>query len=150
MVDKGISFPKINMSNNFIEDTIKKGTVVELKNLLRNNKCLNTKNNLNQTPLILAIKYYKLEMIEAIIDSGANLDLCDNEGNTALIISSKLDRVDIIKILLDANANFNIKNKDGETALDIAKRFGNKSSITALCGGKTTKRSYKLFTDFGE
>jgi|SaaInlStandDraft_5_1057022.scaffolds.fasta_scaffold00171_23 ankyrin repeat protein len=153
MCEKNMKLPSINTGTDItdiIEKTIKGGSNIELKNLLRNNNYLNNRNSLNQTPLMIAIKYNNLEMIETIVDSGANLNLYDNDGNTALIISSKLDKEDIIKLLLDSKADFSIKNKKGYTALEIANRFKNKSSIGALSKNSNIRKEYKFFTQYYE
>lgn len=150
MDEKRIKLPKIKIGSEVIEKTIKNGSIIELKNLLRDNDYLNSRNYLNQTPLMIAIKYNNLEMIESIVDSGANLDLYDNNGNTALIISSKLEKEDIIKLLIDSNADLSIKNKEGYTALDIAKRLKNKSSINTLSNHDKKIKEYTFFTQFYE
>lgn len=136
MENEVLILPNINLGFGVIEKTIKEGTPIELKNLLRNRDYINIRNKLKYTPLMISSKYGLCDKTMAILDCGADPNLFDKDGNTALMISARYDRGDIIKILLDANAKINLKNYLGQTALDIANDYNSEYAISSL-----TKRS---------
>lgn len=80
---------------------------------------LNSKNNDEETPLIIASFYsYDKETVKILIEAGANLNLKDRNGYTALMmISMYSDNKEIIKLLLNYGADYTIKNHFGKNML---------------------------------
>ena len=73
------------------------------------------------TPLIAAVRKDDLELVEELIEEGADCNLTDNDGNTPLIVACLFaNEIEIIKLLLNHNANPNIKNKKKLVALQAA------------------------------
>ena len=69
---------------------------------------INQENTHGNTPLIIAIWYYKINVINELIARGVNVNHCTKNNGTALwIAANKLDE-DSLKILLNAGANPNI------------------------------------------
>ena len=54
------------------------------------------------TALMFAVEYNHLDIVRALIEAGANLDLKNNKGETALDIAIKEDNKEIIDILTKA------------------------------------------------
>ena len=77
--------------------------------LLINAGCMiNHENTHGNTPLIIAIWYYKINVINELIARGVNVNHCTKNNVTALwTAANKLDE-NSLKILLDAGANPNI------------------------------------------
>ena len=77
--------------------------------LLINAGCMiNQESTHGNTPLIIAIWYYKMNVINELIARGVNVNHCTKNNVTALwTAANKLDE-DSLKILLDAGANPNI------------------------------------------
>ena len=83
--------------------------------------------NLNQvvdgtTALIEASKRGFYNIVEALIDNGASLDVQDSRGETALMVVSKIQyrpdvHLPILELLLERGANINIQDTKGQTAL---------------------------------
>ena len=71
------------------------------------------------------------EIIEALINAGAEIDAQDNRGNTALHRVSERGHADVVKLLINAGADINAKNKDGDTALHRA-RENNHANVVEL------------------
>lgn len=88
---------------------------------------INTKNDNQQTPLMLAAIESNISTIESLLEFKPELDLQDNNGNTALILAinphypgkriSRNAHV-VAQRLLEHGANPLIKNFAGKTALD--------------------------------
>ena len=80
--------------------------------------------NLGKTALIIASQNNNLDIVELLLDAGANPNKQDIEGNTPLFISLEEDvSENIIQILLEAGADPYIKNNNGANSILIAKRY---------------------------
>lgn len=80
---------------------------------------LNPKNNLGDTPLILAVRVWKgKEMIRMLIDTNRHmLEDKDMKGHTAFMLAAMHGKEEIVRMLAAAGANINAHSKDGYTAL---------------------------------
>ena len=54
-----------------------------------------------QTALMLAVSHGRQEMVRALLDCGANVNVQDDEGSTALMCASEHGRAEIVSLLLD-------------------------------------------------
>lgn len=61
------------------------------------------------------------QMVEYLINQGANINCCDNEGWTPLHAASSLGQVDIVELLLKYNADVTIVNCENFLAYDLAR-----------------------------
>lgn len=53
-----------------------------------------------QTALMLAVSHGRLEMVELLLESGADVNMKDDDGSTALMCATEHGHVDIVKTLL--------------------------------------------------
>jgi ankyrin repeat protein len=65
---------------------------------------LNQQDAEGQTPLMHALSYGDLDVIQALIEAGADLDIPDHEGNTALVRARYGDLTQATTLLLQAGA----------------------------------------------
>ena len=63
------------------------------------------------------------EIVELLLDSGADPNIKNYRGNTALMMASVKGYSDIVRLLLERNADPNIQNNEGYTSLIWANRF---------------------------
>jgi ankyrin repeat protein len=83
--------------------------------------------------LMVAAHNENIEMVEFLINNGADTNIQNSMGNTALILSVQNGNIDIIRILLNAGADVNIKNDFNENALYyVTDLTPNKSQIIEL------------------
>lgn len=68
------------------------------------------------TPMITAAVFDKPEVVKALIDAGAEVNLKNNEGSTALHSAAFLCRVEIVELLLAKGADKTLKNNYQATA----------------------------------
>lgn len=68
-----------------------------------------------RTSLINATFYNNIELMNWLIENGANVDAQDLEGFTALHFACQENYIESVKILLAANANMNIVDIYGNT-----------------------------------
>lgn len=61
-----------------------------------------------------------IEMVEALIKHGAEIDAIDAEGNTALHYSAMRGNAAVVKALIDDGADVNARDVEGRTVLQVA------------------------------
>jgi hypothetical protein len=72
------------------------------------------------SPLMRATIRGHLEIVQYMVENGANLDLRSDDGNTALMFAAEKGNTAIVKYLVENDANINARNNKGETALSWA------------------------------
>ncbi|XP_041967437.1 KN motif and ankyrin repeat domain-containing protein 3 [Alosa sapidissima] len=74
-----------------------------------------------QTALMLAVSHGRQEMVHALLECGASVNVQDDEGSTALMCASEHGRAEIVALLLDqADCDISVVDNDGSNALSIA------------------------------
>ncbi|MDX1917018.1 MAG: ankyrin repeat domain-containing protein [Rickettsiaceae bacterium] len=76
-----------------------------------------------------------LDMINLLLQSGAEVNAADNEGNTAFMYAVSRNNTKMIELLLQSGAEVNASNHNGRTALIEAASHGH-TEITALLLGR--------------
>jgi len=109
---------------NEIFKIIKKNNIDLLETFLRKNDDydLNLTNENDETPLSIAINNdYDIEIIELLLDNGANPNIIINEnGDTPLIYSCINGIQELFELLLEKKCDVNLQNNEGNTALLIS------------------------------
>ncbi len=77
--------------------------------------------------------------IDVLVKAGAKLDLQDHNGQTALMAAAQQNRTAAVMKLLQHGASPNVQDKQGKTALMIAKEAGNAEVIDLLSKANTIK-----------
>jgi ankyrin repeat protein len=72
------------------------------------------------TPLLSASRTSNIELVQLLLERGANANAIDVNGNNALYACDE----NIVKILIDNNTDINYQNLRGQTPLHHAARFG--------------------------
>lgn len=76
-------------------------------------------------PLAYAAFNGHAELIELLLDAGADLNAQSENGSTALMVACRNGHIEVVKQLLARNANTHLQNQQGETALQIARKNKN-------------------------
>ena len=112
-----------------------------VKLLLRRGADPNAVTKLGSTPFLLASEICDLDIIEACVEAGADLDFApsgpdaDNlniTGQTALFMATLKDRVDVVKFLINKGAQVNVQNRYGVSPLLLCAESGNQDLVQAL------------------
>ena len=115
----------------------------ETKNAIENNnisyfESVITNNNVNdcdgsgRTALIHAADNGKLEIVQLLLDKGANINYSSYIGGTSLLYAAGSGYLDIVQLLLDEGADINLSNNNGDTSLIIAAKYKNIEVVKLL------------------
>lgn len=85
-----------------------------------------------EIPLVHAADMGDAEMVQALLDAGADVDAVDSDSNTALHKACENGDNKIAKILLDNNADVDMENDYGETPLSLARANGSRYMVGLL------------------
>jgi len=69
------------------------------------------------TPFLCAAYNKNADMINLLLDNGANINACDSNGASALFNLCRDDNIEIYRLLLDRHINVKIQDKSGMTIL---------------------------------
>ncbi len=113
---------------------LSKGAKVDAKNSFSGEVKFGKIQMVNMTSLMWAAPYCSVNVIQPLLDAGANVNARDIRQMTPLMLSvaSETQDVDVVRLLLKAGADVNAKSSFGETPLDWANKFGNRQVIAAL------------------
>ena len=95
---------------------VEKNDIEEVKRLLGEGNIVIQRNVFEQSPLHFT---KTKEMVEVLLNYGANVHVRDKNGNTFL---HKVDRVDLVQVFLDYGINVNATNNYGATPLHMVKK----------------------------
>ncbi|PWD98210.1 ankyrin repeat domain-containing protein [Marinilabilia rubra] len=104
--------PKIDILTAIISDNLE-----IVKQHIEAGTDINMKDQMSgSTPLITAATFGKTDIVKALIDANAELDLKNNEGSTALHAAAFFCRIEIVQMLIDGGADKTIENNRRATA----------------------------------
>ena len=84
------------------------------------------------TALRIASKEGHVELVEMLLNNGANVNAKNSYGVTALHIASREGHTDIVAMLLEKGADVNAKSDGGYTALISASESGHTETVAML------------------
>ena len=91
------------------------------------------------TPLHLATEEGHLEIVQALITAGANIEATDHQGNTPLHLAVNHGHLKVVQALVNAGANKDTPNKLGCTPLHLAVNHGHLKVVQALVNAGAKK-----------
>lgn len=94
----------------------------------------NIADNSKTTPLMFCTNLDNINLVNALLEKNADVNLKDVEGNTALMWAaySEHDNPEIIRAILKRGAEINAKANDGSTVLSWAMKKGNTKTFSLL------------------
>ncbi|XP_073333508.1 KN motif and ankyrin repeat domain-containing protein 1-like [Pagrus major] len=86
-----------------------------------------------QTALMLAVSHGRMDMVQALLAQGAEVNLQDDEGSTALMCASEHGHAEIVRLLLaQPDCDATLSDSDESTALSIALEAGHNDIAVLL------------------
>jgi ankyrin repeat protein len=124
-----------------------KGDFSAVSGALANEKVQIDSQNDDFGPCLVSASYRgNKEIVQMLIDKGANVEVRDRKGGTPLVYAIVADKPEIVKILLESGANPDVivpdpdRKVSGISAFAIAKARGNQEIIQLLETAYSVKR----------
>ena len=99
------------------------------KKEFENDMDLNIQNTYGWTPLHIAIRRDRRDMVTYLLEKGANIDKVDGVGWTPLMEAVMDDMLELCALLIEKGADKSIANQRGGTAGMLVQKFGRDSMI---------------------
>lgn len=114
-------------------DGIRNSDIAKIDMALLAGADVNGRDHFNRTPLFFAAEYSTPEIMQHLIEAGADVNARDlSTGYSLLEYAAMDDMVEIIEMLIKAGADVDAKDKNGDTALDVAKAEHAEGAVKAL------------------
>ncbi|XP_014292492.1 putative ankyrin repeat protein RF_0381 isoform X2 [Halyomorpha halys] len=125
---------KDNLGRYPIHVAIEKNDVATLKSILRLVDHVNHPDGSGKTPLFYAVAIGNQEMVDLLIENGADTKTRDNDGNTLLHVAAENCKIEILANLLElpTSTPVDVKDKYHWTPLHKSSWFGCKQEATLL------------------
>ena len=81
---------------------------------------MNSRDKDGETPLHYASAYGRLDIVQLLVDHGADVNATQQHLWTTLHLASSYGYLGIARLLLDRGANVDARNEDGLTACQVA------------------------------
>lgn len=107
---------------------------------------MNTRNSLGVAPLHNACSFVNYNMIDTLLDIGADINIKDNDNNTALHLAVYSSDTNIIKKLLIRGADKHLSNNNSLTPYQLSINI-NKIEISEILKTKNCKEKYFYFEE---
>ncbi|WP_170232994.1 ankyrin repeat domain-containing protein [Desulfuromonas acetexigens] len=116
------------------------GQTDQVEDLLNQDVDVNEQTAIGWTALLAAAAQGYPQIVQLLLDAGANTDIGNLKGITPLIYGARYGNIEVSKLLLEYGANPNLQDTYGMTALMIATRYGFSDIVEMLLkAGANTK-----------
>lgn len=86
----------------------------------------------DSTALLMAASYGHVDVMQMLIEEGADIDAADNSGVTPLLVASQGGYVEAVQLLIEKKAGLEEQNAEGQTALLLAAGLGYTAIVKKL------------------
>ena len=112
------------------------GDVDEVKSLLATGTDVDTiDEDYDSTALSQAVANGNLEVVDVLINAGADVNLKNHSGHTALMAITGSTTEEIVRALIDAGVKTDLRDDDGKDALHYAAGYATPNAVGALLLG---------------
>jgi ankyrin repeat protein len=124
-------------ARNSLNEAVSRGFNAVAEVLLANNATVNIRGG--QQPLLAAVTLGNIELIQALINRGADVNSVGNENsNSPLHLAAQRNQTNAAKLLLAAKAAIESRNKEGNTPLHEAAGAGSTAMVFFLIDSGAT------------
>lgn len=111
---------------------VERGDINAVRAFLNHNMALGARNLQGDTPLLVAAKYGRSNIVQMLLARGANPNELDHQGLSALHAAALSGNETIIEALANRSADMNIRDNTGRTPLMYAVQKGNMAVVRSL------------------
>lgn len=108
------------------------GDLTRVKSFVEHGTDVNTKDELNWTPLYWAASTGQTEIAKFLLTKGANVNAETNNNQTPLHQAAKAGELKLIELLISKGGDVNTKDNHGRTPMSLAKDRGYKEIVELL------------------
>ena len=112
-----------------IEKAVYDNDLETFKALFEKGAELNLQNKYGWTPLHVAIRRDRRDMVAYLLDEGADINRLDGVGWTPLMEAVMDDMTELVGFLVEKGADVSIANERGATAAMLVQKFGRESMM---------------------
>jgi ankyrin repeat protein len=112
-------------------DACNSGDKRKVIRLLKSGANIESKNEIGETPLVIAGRYYHPDIMSILIDKGANVN-AKSELGTPLLYAAEFNYIEIVRKLIAKGADVNLADASGITPLQTAEGPKNKTIVQML------------------
>ncbi|MCA9194835.1 MAG: ankyrin repeat domain-containing protein [Planctomycetales bacterium] len=111
-----------------------KGDVESVKQMLSEGVSVDVIENgrFNETPLLAAARAGHQEIVELLLNSGANINYQDNDNFSPLTAAARAQKWSIVHLLATRGADFSKRDGYGKSGLDYLQRCRSKRTRTEI------------------
>ena len=110
----------------------KSGDAAQMQQLISIGADVNTRDDRNNTVLLLAARSGNLDVVKLLLNKGADVDALNSRLQTALSSACKMGQLEVAKVLLAAGSVVGYKDGDGFSPLALAAKRGNVELVRLL------------------
>ena len=114
------------------EKLVYNNNIEKFKEMVTGLEDINIQNKYGWTLLHITIRRDRKEMVNFLLDSGADIDKTDGVGWTPLMEAIMDDKLELVKLLVEKSADKSIANARGATAPMLAQKFARKEMYEYL------------------
>lgn len=108
------------------------GQIEVVKYLLSRGADINSRDNYNNTPLIMTSNHWHNNLTKYLIEKGADVNAKGDDDETLLLRVTRTTNYSIVEYIVKKGADVNVKDKDGNTPLLNAAEMGDPSTVDVL------------------
>ncbi len=112
-----------------LEQIVYDNDLEAFKKEFENGTDINIQNTYGWTPLHIAIRRDRRDMVTYLLEQGADIDKVDGVGWTPLMEAVMDDMTELCAFLIEKGADVTIKNERGGTAGMLVQKFGRESMV---------------------
>jgi ankyrin repeat protein len=113
-------------------EAVNKGELQKVHELLNKGANLDSRDPEGMTPLMIATRSDKRELVELLLSKESNINFVGPYGDSALLVAAMNGRSELVTFLLEKGASPDARNSDGQTALMLAYLTGNMEKVKTL------------------
>ena len=111
--------------------------IIKKTNFKVSKRKIDTQDKSGESYLHKAVHYGAQDLVKALLDKGADINIIDISGNTPLHLAVRTKNLRLARFLIDNKASLEIKNRSGRTPLLLA------------CSDKIDKKMIRMLVDKG-